>query len=69
MRAMAMASPPLFPGPAKTTNGFSFEILYINQLTICNEARSIKSISAIGSFLMVYLSISAIWLVVKIFIV
>ena len=60
MRATASASPPLLPGPAKTTTGM--ELFHPSVMARVNAlaARSIKSILGIGSCSMVYLSSSLI---------
>ena len=53
MRAMARASPPLLPGPAKMVTGVSgFHLLVMALVSAC-AARSIKSMDAIGSCSMV----------------
>ena len=60
MRAIASASPPLFPGPAKTTTGVDGGYSFVTACTKVFAARSMRSRLEIGSFSMVYLSSSCI---------
>ena len=53
MRAVANASPPLFPGPAKTVTGVSVLHLSVMAFVSTVAARSIRPIDAIGSCSMV----------------
>ena len=68
IRATAKASPPLFPGPAKTTTGVALDHSAAIAVVMAFAARSIRSIDLMGSFSIVYLSSSCIWAPVNSFI-
>ena len=61
MRAIANASPPLLPGPAKTTILYDLSQRWMMAFVNAQAARSIRSMEAIGSWVMVYLSNSFNW--------
>ena len=69
IRATARPSPPLFPGPANIANNIPFppKRPLIASVSLC-AARSMRSIDAIGSYLMVAASMLFICAVLNIFI-